>query len=260
MLMPLLLLCALPVEAKSLEIRHVQAAYDYLSPERQDLDFYLPEDLILFRFVVKGLRLRDGHGIDAETEIQLLNAWGKVVQLERKPFAFDTEFPGNEAWFFAALPIRGAMTVGEYTCKVTVRDNVSAASSRFERKIRIRPARFGVQSILYFHDAEYRFPAPATVQVCQNIHARLALRGFAVKDGQCDLDLVQSVIDADTEEILLSHEANLKVAAQATGAPCFNAATGMISRPGRFILRFEVTDNNAGKSVTFEAPLRVTRP
>ncbi|HEX5272550.1 MAG TPA: hypothetical protein VFW33_18760, partial [Gemmataceae bacterium] len=250
------LLAASPAPA-ALEISKVEACYGRLGPVRKSLDIYAYDE-IGFRFTVTGARSDDEGRADVEVAYTVLDDRGKEVTSKRVaslkgPLTFGTDsFPGYVSLWLTEPP-------GEYTLKVTVKDNVAAAETGFERKLHLKETEFAIVSPQFFHDATHAVAAPAGGVVGQQLHFRLLVIGFDRSAGKLDEELVVRVFDKDKKELTPKP---LRMTAEKTDEKVVKELPAidfsgwvMLTKAGEFTLRITVTDINTKKTATWEAPL-----
>jgi hypothetical protein len=258
----LLILTARPALAK-LEIDKVEACYSLFGPVRRTTDFY-PNEKVYYRFVVRGVKT-DGEGkADVDLTTKLFDPDRKEVLSQRIPskgaISFGSEsFP---AYVFVFAPETAAP--GEYTLKVTERDNLAGEETGFERKLSLKPTQFAVVSPEFFHDSDHKVQAPVGSALGQPLFFRMSCIGFDRSQGKIDTEMVAQAFDKDNKPVLskpitvVVASADEQAVREAKTAD-FRAGFHLM-KPGEFTLRITVTDRIGKKTAIFEAPLKVTAP
>jgi hypothetical protein len=258
----LMILMAPPAFAK-LEISNVEACYGPFGPVRKVLEYH-PYDTICFRFTVKGARADDEGKCDTEVTWRLMDGAGKDVVLQRTPAKLQPSFGTDSFPASLSLPVPDRIIPGEYTLKVTHKDNLSGEEASFERKLCLKDTEFAIVSLGFFHDAAFTSPAPAGGVVGEAMHFRLAVIGSDRSQGKVDLELTGQVFDKDGKP-MLSKPITIVVASADERSVREARACGFyggldLTKPGEFTLRITVADRIGKKTATFEAPLKVTAP
>jgi hypothetical protein len=258
----LLVLTASPAFAK-LEIEKIEACHGRLGPVRKTLDFY-PYDEVFFRFTVTGAKADDEGKVDVEMAWKVLDDKGKEVASRKVPGKGPVVF-GNDSFPASAnFYLQEPIVAGEYTFKMTVKDNLSSEEASFERKLNLKATEFAIVSPQFFHDAAYTAPAPAGGAVGEQLHFRLLTIGFDRSQGKIDNEMAVQVLDKDKKELLpkplrlVAEKSDEKIVKELPALDFGGSVT--LSKAGEFTLRITVTDRNSKKTATFEAPLKVTAP
>jgi hypothetical protein len=260
-LAPLVLILAAVTAQGKLELRDVQAAYGPVWPQRTSLDYYPPQDVIFFRFLITGAKLKDGGELDTDVEVKLIDGKGRVVLSQVTPYRGGTQFGGDPFLGYAFLLVTGTVQPGEYTFSATLTDNVSLETAGFERKVRITPPELAVQAVQLFHDPAGRIHAPAQATVGGRLYVRLNIVGFGSSEGKVDLTHKWEVVDAETKAVMPQPiEAAVRDAIPPGGGVFFNGDTGAFTRPGKFLMRSTITDRISSKTIQYELPLTVSAP
>jgi len=202
--------------------------------------------------------------VDIEMAWKLLDDKGKEV-LSKKvpgkgPIAFGSEsFPAT-----VSVVLAEPVIAGEYTLKVTVKDNLASAETGFEKKLSLKATEFAIVSPQFFHDAGFTVPAPAGGVVGEQLHFHLLTIGFDRAQGKIDNELTVQILDRDKKELLpkplrmVAEKDDPKVVKELQWLDYGGAL--LLTKAGEFTLRISVTDRNSKKTATFEAPLKVTAP
>ncbi len=259
----LLALAAAPASAK-LEIEKIEPCYGRLGPVRKTLDFY-PYDEVYFRFTVTGARADDDGKLDVEISRVLLDDKGKEV-VAKKSFGLkgqltfgNDSFPGS-----VSISLPEPAIAGDYTLKVTVKDNLASDETGFERKMKLKATEYAIISPELFHDAGHVVPAAAGGTVGQQLHFRLYTIGFDRSQGKIDSEMTVQVLDKDKKELLpkplrvIAEKDDEKVVKE---LPALDFSGWVVlTKAGEFTLRIKVTDRISKQTATFEVLLKVTPP
>jgi hypothetical protein len=247
-----------------LEIKDIQSALGERGPERHTLE-YFPEDEILIRYVVSGVRVDQEGKMDTRGKIRLTTAKGRVVRegdLKRQQGFLALGGGSYPAYVFLSLPPQAP--AGEYTVSVTVEDLLASATATFERKVRVKPVEFAIVAQRFYRDAEAKVPAAAGGVLGDLLYVRFRVIGFERGRGGCEVEMNLQVVDKQGKELLPKplqvafrnkDPAELKKISHLNFDPNF-----ALNRVGDFTLCISVTDKIAGKTTKFEAPLHVTAP
>lgn len=260
-LAPIVLLGTAASDESTLDIREVRAAYGPLWPERVSLDYYLPRDLIYFRYLLVGAKPTDKKRLDLDIDLKLTNSSGEVVFFKNTTNEGEPLLVSRPLWCEAYLPLTESWPPGEYTVSVAVTDNVTAETATFERTIRIKSAEFAVQSVQFYYDSTGKVPAPARAQVGQTLFSRIIITGCESSEGKVEIAQKCKVLDAETKAVVKVTEATvLGKSVLPSSCVTFNGSSGRLLYPGHFILRFSITDRVANKTIRFEIPMCVMDP
>jgi len=243
-----------PTEAR-LEVRNVQASYlGCTGPERAALDYYPPYDGIAFRYVVGGAKTVDG-SIDVNTAIQLTDARGETLLRNADSLKYTPTLRGTAFLASSALLLNTSLPPGDYTAKVTVKDNRSLGTATFERKVRIKAVELAINGLVLAYDAEAKLPAPTTFVVGQTLYWRSQVVGLGLGEFTEKVEL----LDGRTRETLCGTAGITGRNAGSTPQVCGGAFLNL-NRPGQFFLRLTVTDKQANKATKLETPVSVIAP
>jgi hypothetical protein len=258
----LLALAASPALAK-LEVEKVEACHGRLGPVRKTLDFY-PYDEVVFRFTVTGARADDDGKLDLELAWKLLDDRGKEALAKKRALKGQIVFGSDSFPESVSVLLPEPVIAGDYTLKVTIKDNLSGDETGFEKKLHLKATEFAIVSPQFFHDGAYTVPAPAGGVVGEQLHFRLWTIGFDRSQGKIDNEMTVQVLDKANKELLPKP---LRLAAEqedpkiVRDLPALDFGGSLVlTRAGEFTLRVTVTDRNSKKTATFESPLKVTAP
>jgi hypothetical protein len=256
--MVVLLLSFTAAQAK-LELQNVQAAYSPFWPERKTLDYY-SQDMVVFRFLLKGAHANADGNLDLNISTQLTDATGKMVQFQAMPLVNGwVGKDGGMPLACSALQLNGQVPPGEYTVTVKAKDNLTSEEATFSRKITIGRVGFGVICAQSFYDGEWKIPAPATVQAGQKLFYRVIITGAGVKDGRRDVHAQCTVVNAKGTEIIAAR--NFDLGAPEAQSLYMNVTLDLPwNCPGDYAVRFAFTDRVANKTVQYEIPVHVIAP
>ncbi len=258
----LFVLSAGPAFAK-LEVEKIEACHGRLGPVRKSLDFY-PYDEVVFRFIVTGAKADDEGKLDVEVSWKVLDDKGKEVLTRKIPGKGQLAFGSDSFPAAVSVLLAEPVIAGEYTVKVTIKDNLAGEETGFEKKLNLKATEFAIVSPTFFHDAGATVPAPAGGVLGEQLHFRLYTIGFDRSQGKIDNELTVQVLDKDRKELipkplrLIAEKDDAKVVKE---LPALDFGGFLVlSKPGDFTLRISVTDRNSKKTATFETALKVTAP
>jgi hypothetical protein len=260
--MAAVLLGASAVQAR-LEIGSIQAVYGALGPERKSLDVH-PNDEIVFRFTVSGARVDADGRVDATIAMKLVDANGDILLVQDNPLKVALTLGGDSFPAHARIGLGERVAPGEYTLTVTILDKLSLEKASFQRKINCVPTEFALVAPEFFYDPEGKVPAPAGGSVGQVLHFRARAIGLDRSQNKIESALAVEILDAAGKDTLAKPVTAETKNDDAEVVRKINSITYrahfLLNRPGEFTLRVSVTDRIAGKTATFEAPLKVTAP
>lgn len=259
-----LLFTPLVVEAK-LELTKIQPAHGFFGPERESLEVY-PLDELLIRYTIEGVKLDAEGKTDVETVVRLVNPNGRMVFEQKNTIQRNLSLGGNSFPTFAVLqvPIPDKAPVGEYVLTVQVRDRLAAETASFERKLTCKAPTFRILAPRFFRDPEGKIPAAVGGVVGESLHYRMRLIGFDVSQKKVSTQLTMQVVDAQGKDVLekpIITKAGLSNPDEVAKATQVNF-NGMLTlnRAGEFTLRMTVEDLIGKQKAVFETKLKVTAP
>jgi hypothetical protein len=250
--------------AASLNLTNLRSTYGLIGPTRPSAK-YLPGDVVYLSFDVEGVNIpKDGKArytltTDVKDKAGKVRSQGDPVP--RTDFA---PLGGGKVPVvtFAALGVD--MEAGEYTLKVTATDTSVADVSKqptgsVEFKFEVLKPDLGIVGIQVTSDKGGSFPTTTTGYVGQFLWVRYSAVGFKrdpAKKNQPDLKFEMTTLD-DKGEPTLATPLTDEVKALEGNLPIVTAWMYVpLTRAGKFTVRLKVTDNVAGKTATFDLPIR----
>lgn len=255
-------LFALPALAKP-EIKDVQASHGQLGPERKSMEFVRGDELYI-RFNVAGFTADADGRLVGELAFVVTNSQKKEVVKQSVPLQQTLALGGGTFPGHVSVIMGDDLPVGEYTVKVTVTDNQARASDSFERKFTCKDSEFALVAMRFSQDPDGRVPAPVGGVVSQTLYMRARGVGFDKSKGEIDVEMTIEIFDAKGKPTMpkpirsVVHNEDPKVV-PTVGFITLRGELAL-NRPGEFKLKVSLTDKVAKKTVSFEAPLKVTSP
>jgi hypothetical protein len=246
-----------------LKIDKVRAAYGIVGPERQSLEYY-PNDEILFRYLLKGVKTTAKGEVDINITIRVSDASGNPLLENTIPIKGVAALGGECVPGSAHVMLNDGMKPGKYLLRVQARDNLSGESAYFEREVILKEAAFTSVSQRFFLDADRKVPGGASGTVGQSIYYRLGVIGFDRSKGRIQTNLEVQILDRDGKQTLampLRVAFNNEEADEVKQISLINF-TGFfaLNRAGSFTLQFTLTDSIGNQKSRFEVPLEVHEP
>jgi hypothetical protein len=255
-------LVAAPAPAKP-KIKDVQFSYGQLGPERKSAEFVRGDELYA-RFTVTGFSTNEDGRLVGELAFTVTDdkkkEWVKKAVPMQQPLALGGgAFPGH-----VTITLGAELPAGEYTLSVTVTDNLSKASDSSDKKFTCKPEEFALVGMRFFQDPDGKVPAPVGGIVSQSLFFKARGVGFDRSKGELDLEMTIQVFDAAGKPMMpkpirsVVHNEDPNVVKSATVINLRGELA--LNRAGEFVLKVSLTDRQAKKTVTFEAPMKVTSP
>lgn len=253
---------AAPTEPAKLELTDIRPVYGFLGFERTGESYSHVEDILCYRFTVRGPTFREGTQADLKVESKLLDAKGKAVQLATQPLQTSTLLGGDTFPGAVELPLTGSLPPGKYEYVVTVTDVPSGATAAFRRAVKLTLPTFALRRGGLYLDAQRKVPAhPAKLSVGQVLFFGYEVVAPDPNTPDVDLGMTVRLLDAKTGQPL-GVPVTGRVGGPSPQRPAlhanFHGPLGMLTRPGRFVLKATFTDNVSGSETTHETPLTVT--
>jgi hypothetical protein len=246
-----------------LEVKDVQVCDGPLGPTRKTLETY-PFDEVFLRAVIAGAKVDDKGKVSVSKTVELVDPGGKVLVTQKQDVGGVLALGGATFLDTTSLNLGGGVAPGEYTVKVTLKDNVADKSVTVERKLKCKAVKFALVAPAFFYDAKKQTPAPCGGVVGQVLHFRLRAIGFDTTQAEINAVMSVHVLDAQGKDVL---SAPFTSEVRSNDAEVVKKVTNVnldgslaLNRPGDFTLRVVFTDRLKKKDVTYEAPLHVTAP
>lgn len=250
--------------APSLTLTNLRSTYGLIGPTRPTAK-YLPGDVVYLSLDVEGLTIsKDGKArYILATEVK--DKAGKVKsQNDPSPRTDFVPLGGGKVPVVPFTALGVDTEPGEYTLKVTATDTSVADASKqptgsVEYKFEVLKPDLGIVAVQVTSDKTGSFPTPSTGYVGQFLWVRYSAVGFKrdpAKKNQPDLKFEMTTLD-DKGEPTLATPLTDEVKALEGNVPVVTAWMYVpLTRAGKFTVRLKVTDNVAGKSATFDLPIR----
>jgi hypothetical protein len=258
----LTLLCAAAAQAK-VELRGVQSSYGQLGPARESAEYVLGDEVYV-RFTVAGARTDAEGRLRGEITFAVTDGAGKKVldggyPLQQAPVLGGDTFPA-----YVSVRTGDPMAPGKYTLEVQFRDLLAKESAAFKHEFTCKPVEFAAVAVRFSQDAAGRVPAPVGGFVSQTLFLKMKAVGFDRSQGEIDVEMAIEVLDAQGKPV---SPRPVRAAVHSEKPDEVRAATFVsfsgeinLNRAGEFRLRVTVTDRQAKKTATFEAPMKVLAP
>ncbi|MBP3957772.1 hypothetical protein J8F10_21175 [Gemmata sp. G18] len=271
----LAVLAGLPAQpAGNLKFTNVRTTIGELGPAREN-NKLLPGDILFIAYDVEGITIDDKGNAEYTMTMEVVNAAGARVlppPSEPKPE------PRKTAEFFPLrgnkMPGRVFVTVGldlapgNYTCKVSITDTKSKASTNIDVKFEVAKKEFAVVALYTTYDARGEISAPTAGQVGQMVFVQFSVATFErdMKTKQPDVELSFQLFDDKGAPTM---KEPLKVIQDATSSAAvapIKESDGMfrvipfplyMNRPGKFVLEISATDRVSKKTASYKLPVTV---
>ena len=256
--MAVLLVAGASAQAQ-LTVTNIQAVSPLGSVEWQTLEYHRNDD-VRFRFEVRGARPDFRNQVDLEATIKLTDIRGEIVA--RRTAHLQSLSGAESVSGEAGLDLDGQVNPGQYTATVTVTDNLSYQEVRFERVITVKPNEFAISGLTFSHDEEGKQPAYDRATFVGPLYYRMQITGCDCSRGQIDLKIRTAVLDAAVRQPICLHrdaDVNFPVTGSDSGATVVGGSLHFV-RPGKFLIRVVVTDQNTKKTTQIETPIEVRNP
>ena len=258
----LTVLAVAPAFAKP-QIQKVEVSHGQLGPERKDTD-YVRGDELFVRFTVVDFTCDKEGRFAGELSFEVTDAKKKVLVRQASPLQQRLALGGGTFPAHVSIAIGEELPVGEYALKVTITDNLARASDSFTKKFTCKETEFALVAVRFSADAEGRMPSPVGGAVAQTLFLHARGVGFDRSKGELDVEMTIEILDAAGKPTMprpvrtVVHNEDPEAVKTATAITLRGELA--LNRPGDFRLKIRLTDTITKKSVTFEAPLKVTNP
>ncbi len=247
-----------PSQSETLQLKNVRATYGPLGQERKDSKV-LGGDAYFVSFDIEGLKVREDGQVKYSMSMELTNKEGKS-QYKQEPQELDAynALGGNRVPAFAHILIGTDTPEGEYTLKVTVKDQVTEKSDTLTRKFEVLSRRFGLVQVNMTYQAPVRdvfLPAPPLGVPGQTFWVNFAVVGFELdkaRKDQPNIETTMRVLDEDGKPTLAKPYSGgaKEVDPQ---FPQFKRVIPMqfllqLNRPGKFKIELKAADKVGGKT------------
>lgn len=213
-------------------------------------------------FTVEGLDLNERNHMELDLSMSLISKRGKTVLSRSIPIKGKPALRGNSVWSVAVLRLTAGLEQGDYTFKIEVEDRQSREAASAEKSVTLIKPQLAFQTVQFFYDAKYTVPSSARFSLGQSLHFRAKIVGLEDLKGMYKVIQSFSIADAKTKKVIHRHSSPPQ--SKNLGKPgafwSVFGHTGMFTRPGKFLLRIQLTDQIADKMVTAELPFEILQP
>jgi hypothetical protein len=245
------------------KIDKIRAAYGPVGPERKSLEYY-PDDEILLRYLLTGVKTTDKGEVDIDITIRVWDAEGNLLVEKTNPIKGVAALGGDCVPGSAHVILNDSIKPGKYRLQVKAKDNSSGEKAAFEREVTLKEATFTSVSQRFFLDAEGKVPSGVSGIVGQAIYYRLGVIGFDRSKGRIQTNLDVEILDRDGKKVsaIPVKAAFNNEDAEAVKQISLINFSGFfaMNRAGSFTLRFNFTDSFGRQKSRFEVPLDVLDP
>ncbi len=254
----------------SIKLTNVRTTYGELGPVRSDAKF-LPGDLFFLAFDIEGITLSPEGKVSYSMAMEVLNRAGtrvfpppdpKEPNAPVKPFDREEHLPlgGNRLPARAFLLLDLNQQPGAYTCRVTVTDRTSKATTEVKHAFEVLPKGFGIVSLFTTSDGDGRIPTPPAGHTGQTMYIHAALVGYTRdKDNKTDVFVEFRILDENGKPTLpraITPPVPKEIDRDAPVSMIFPVP---FNRPGKFIAEIVATDNknNGRKTPPLRLPILI---
>jgi hypothetical protein len=244
----------------AVELRNVQACYGRYGPTRTKLEV-APNEELMFRFVIAGLKTTTEGTTDALLNVTLADASGREVINQTQPIRTPTPFGADFVPGTTNLVIGPTASPGEYQLRVTIEDKLATSSARFVRKVTIRPAGFSIINPRFFVDPARSLDGPCGGLIGQTMYFRAQIAEPSRKDGRTAVTMKLRLTDLEGHDVM---RAPVIVHREMTSDFDYHAlaveAEMPLGRSGEFLLWVTAIDENTKQEVTQQLPMTIAMP
>ena len=247
---------AAPAIRADVKIENVQRTYTPIGPIKPTSE-YLPNSTVFMPFTVTGLEISNRQPLRLEVNVALISKRGKTVLAKTYPIKGTPTLRGTSAWCVAVLPLSAPLDSGHYTLRINVEDLQQNQADVVEKPITVIDRRLAFSSVGFYLDKKRTVPASSKLTCGQSLHLKARFVGLENAAGVYRANQTVSVLDAKTKEVLVSQDFPTRSKAPANQVLTFTGHLGLMTRPGIFILRIQLTDQIAQKSVSQDLSFEV---
>jgi len=241
-------------------ISHICAASGPYWPGKKQLVYY-SGDVVSFRYQVAGLQTDKSHAIDATVTCTVTNSNGKLVNSQSQPWNYHAVMGDGAGPHMTGFEVNERYKPGDYTVKVTVKDNLGESESSFERRVSIRPEEWAIAAVAFFRDPEGRHPGCLDAPLGEQLYYKMKIIGYDKQRIDCEMhmelldDTGKDIISKPFTQVFINNNSQL-----IKSVPYLRAegALPTFTRPGDFTLKITVVDHVNEKTATYEAPVKIT--
>ena len=247
-----------------LQLSNVRLTVGELGPTRKDSKF-IPGDHVFISYDVTGITIEDDGTAKYTMAMEVQDATGKAI-FKQAPNDLTDFVPLRGA----RLPARAFILIGldqdpgAYTCKITVTDPKTKATSSLSVKFEVLKPQFAIVAVHTRHDEAGHYAAPASGVVGQTIFIMFSVATFQrdAKTKQPHVEFLFEIMDDKGQPTLLKPKRHIQ---DATSAQQVEDKVGafqirfplFMSRPGKFTVRITATDKVANKKSVYELPVTI---
>lgn len=254
----LLLLLAGGVRAE-LHISHVTAASGPYWPSKKQLVYY-PGDVVSFRYLVSGLQTDKSQSIDATVTCTVTDSNGKLVTSKSEPWTYHAVLGEGAGPHMSGFEVSERCKPGEYTVKVTIRDNLADRETSFERQVTIHPVEWAISAVAFFRDAEGHLPGCLDAHLGEQLYYKMKIIGYDKQRIDCEMqmelldDKGHDVLSKPFTQVFINNNGEL-----IKSVPYLRAegALPTFTRPGKYTLKITVVDHVNEKTAVYQAPVKI---
>jgi hypothetical protein len=243
-----------------IHIDHIQAAMGPYWPTKKDLVYY-PGDVILFRYLVSGMKVDSKMALDATVTWSLRDSEGKMVETKSQPWTSLPALGQGTAPQLTVLEVKESYTPGQYELTVEVKDNLSSQKASFQRQLTIKPVEWAIAAVAFFRDAECRHDACLDAHVGEQVFYQMKLIGYDKTrlDGEIHVEMLdkdgKAMVAKPYTHVFVNNKGKL---IQSLPFLVTQGALPQFTRPGDFTLRITAIDHVKEQTTTYEAPVHVS--
>lgn len=253
----LLLACELRAEVC---ISHITAATGPYWPSKKELVYY-PGDLVSFRYLVSGLQTDKNQAIDTTVTCAVFESNGKLIISQSQPWNYHAVLGDGAGPHMTGFEVNDRFKPGDYTVKVTVRDNLADREASFERHLTVRPEEWAISAVAFYRDSEGRQPGCLDAHLGEQLYYKMKIIGYDKQRIDCEMRM--ELLDAKGDDVLSKPFTQVFVNNNGElirSVPYLRAegALPTFTRPGKYTLKITVVDHVHEKIAVYQAPLKIT--
>ena len=245
-----------PAQETKLELTNARATVGVLGNPRKD-DKYLPGDLLVVAFDIKGISVNKQGQIKYSLALDMKNAAGaKVFGQSPQIIESANSLGGRQLPGFAYADIGTSVPPGKYTLKVTVRDENAKQSADLTHAFEVLKKDFGIGRLGLWYDERGigQTWAPPVFVAGQSAWVTFITMGFDrdVRNKEPDVEVRMRVLDESGKPTLPETvTGSTKTQKVRPGAEVIDWIQKIeLNRPGKFKIEVEAEDKVAKKKKT----------
>jgi hypothetical protein len=249
-----------PAQPDALKLTNVRWTIGELGPTRKESKL-IPGDLLFIGYDIENITI-DGDGNAKYTMgMEVSDAAGKSI-FKQDPRELTDFIPlrGNKLPARAFLVIGLDQPAGVYSCKLTVTDPKTKATSSLAVKFEVAKPEFGILAVNTSYDEGGKLSAPTTGVVGQTVYIHFSVANFTrdTKTKQPNIEFLFETLDEAGKptrdkptRYVQDGGIEEKDGAFSLRFPVF------MSRTGKFTARITATDKVGNKKSVYELPLTI---